>query len=1059
MSSRSKKSRKGRVFKKKLLRVCLFIAALFLMAVFFVLLMLFLYPSDKTALLISKKLTTLLERDVRVSSVSINPFGRIDIKGIEIGFTGEEKAGGGRLFTLDRVVVKFSPFSLIRHHLKINNIVIRNPELSLITTHKTIEDSTTEREVPGEESRGLSLPISIGLFSLDLTDFSFSMDVKSDSNETFVSINGLSLSISELSMPRRIQDSEMVRGSMRLFTQNSNFILKDRRSEFRTAVGLDLEAVWGENREWGVEMALGIGPESDYSAKNLYLEFKSHGIGYGETIQIDTLRIGAGDDLLVAGRGEAGRLGGEGKFNLYFDGEYVKISDLKESILPILPSAWAESVESLRYNGLIRLIKGEVKGNYKRFRFKYTCNFLKGRADIDSSGVFINDLNFTADCSGSFEDQTFKETAFYGRVRIGQIDFMVDDTTQINIQKLLLNLNSYFHDSFVPNEGSLFLKFFDMRGSDYSTRLKWSFLNSRDKSLRNLILKGSVAADSISLNILPFLPKHFGGSIDLSINLEADGLDDCGINIALSSQGIEYRLNKWEITPPIDVDSDIDFSLDSDLQRLFVKSFSLDIDDMVSCKLSGEFLSKSGKFNVGVENITINNKGLLGFIPSGIRSSIGSLDLWGEDVITLKLGGKISEGSPDIEMMGNVLLRDVGASYQNEELFMGNISGRIEISGDQDSLNGSTDVELNMVKMNRLRSNPLNKNRLMFKWAINREGRIVIEEGELSVDDLGIEAGFNICVNGSRGFADIVADLIMRIESKESRVVTDDISYTGSGLIKMKGSSSGGQICLSGNISFDSVDVVSRRGLAISDFTCRLPMNIEMNLSAPGLTSADGSKSWHLLDYESNREIYRSFYPQLGNIKIGEIEYDKYRIKNIELDLDIGNGMIQIPRFTLDLLGGNLGGAVIVRIGKDNIKDISYELSAQASRINSAVLSKFSIKDPEEAELDATMFLKGKGINFAEEVDLDGYFHITKIGSDFAEIVLRSLDPDGSDRSIGLTRKLIRMGWKPTLFSFDIHHGYVYPSLSLSQPWFSPVRIPGKLEYGRLPLEFFIKFK
>jgi hypothetical protein len=107
--------------------------------------------------------------------------------------------------------------------------------------------------------------------------------------------------------------------------------------------------------------------------------------------------------------------------------------------------------------------------------------------------------------------------------------------------------------------------------------------------------------------------------------------------------------------------------------------------------------------------------------------------------------------------------------------------------------------------------------------------------------------------------------------------------------------------------------------------------------------------------------------------------------------------------------------------------------------------------------MNATLAFKGRGLDISKGIDLDGFFHITKMGAEFASTLLESMDPKGSNRSIRLTKRLLKMGWKPKIFSFELRHGYVYPSLALSQPWFSPVRIPGQLEYGRLPLAFFLK--
>ena len=103
------------------------------------------------------------------------------------------------------------------------------------------------------------------------------------------------------------------------------------------------------------------------------------------------------------------------------------------------------------------------------------------------------------------------------------------------------------------------------------------------------------------------------------------------------------------------------------------------------------------------------------------------------------------------------------------------------------------------------------------------------------------------------------------------------------------------------------------------------------------------------------------------------------------------------------------------------------------------------------------MAFQGRGLDPTQGINVEGFFHITKIGPNFASTLLQGMDPKGADRSIRMTRRFLNSGWKPRLFSFELRHGYVYPSLILAQPWFSPVRLPERLEYGRLPLEFFLQ--
>ncbi|HEX9934500.1 MAG TPA: hypothetical protein VGB38_04825, partial [bacterium] len=121
-----------------------------------------------------------------------------------------------------------------------------------------------------------------------------------------------------------------------------------------------------------------------------------------------------------------------------------------------------------------------------------------------------------------------------------------------------------------------------------------------------------------------------------------------------------------------------------------------------------------------------------------------------------------------------------------------------------------------------------------------------------------------------------------------------------------------------------------------------------------------------------------------------------------------------------------------------------------------AQFKEFAIPKGQETELDASFSFSGRGIDLNQPA-WEGAFYITQIGPEFAGTLLKQLDPKGSDRSILLTRRLLSAGWKPKLFSFELRHGYVYPSLILDQPWFSPLRLWDKLEYSRLSIEFLLK--
>ena len=262
---------------------------------------------------------------------------------------------------------------------------------------------------------------------------------------------------------------------------------------------------------------------------------------------------------------------------------------------------------------------------------------------------------------------------------------------------------------------------------------------------------------------------------------------------------------------------------------------------------------------------------------------------------------------------------------------------------------------------------------------------------------------------------------------------------------------------LEGNMAIESLDIEGKSEFSVNGISGNIPFQLDLDQKERKLLVDRGYRPLSWIEYENQRSVGPPFSRAFENFKIKKINADQYTVSNIICDIDIRKGFIQIPWFNVQLFDGSVGGSIQVQLGSGMKEDISYKLQAHASRINSAALGDFGLDKQEETELNAAMAFEGRGIQFQKEINLDGYFHITQIGPRFASILLRGMDPEGSDRSIRMTRYLLDRGWKPKLFSFELRHGYVYPSLMLSQPWFSPIRIPGRLEYGRLPLVFFLK--
>ena len=192
-------------------------------------------------------------------------------------------------------------------------------------------------------------------------------------------------------------------------------------------------------------------------------------------------------------------------------------------------------------------------------------------------------------------------------------------------------------------------------------------------------------------------------------------------------------------------------------------------------------------------------------------------------------------------------------------------------------------------------------------------------------------------------------------------------------------------------------------------------------------------------------------------IKIDSINVTGYDVSNVVMELNLVNGQINIPYIGMDIYDGNLQGNIAADLPGFDMAKVDYYIKANISKLNSAKLSPILKGSGKESELNLNLELKGKGLNPDQDISLDGFFYITKIGSRFTDNVLTSLDPKKTDKSIQSTKKMLKWGYKPKLISLELKHGYLYPTLHLTKGNFITKLLPfnlsgGKVELARIPL-------
>ena len=112
----------------------------------------------------------------------------------------------------------------------------------------------------------------------------------------------------------------------------------------------------------------------------------------------------------------------------------------------------------------------------------------------------------------------------------------------------------------------------------------------------------------------------------------------------------------------------------------------------------------------------------------------------------------------------------------------------------------------------------------------------------------------------------------------------------------------------------------------------RTGINLETSLLVPSKENFRVSFPF----YEIFQPYYFSEDSLFRQIAIDTIRVLNYQITHFRSDIRIRDGLILLPETKMDLYDGNIVSQIWLNLGTGALDDISYAISAQAARINSA---------------------------------------------------------------------------------------------------------------------------
>jgi hypothetical protein len=850
-------------------------------------------------------------------------------------------------------------------------------------------------------------------------------------------------------------------GTIRLFTQNAQGEYHYRKDIYSFNPHIDLLLKKDQDSIWSLDTKIKMQPSNHSSKDEICLSVHINGTGYIEKVQLEEIELSLNQKEIIHVEGTFSRLKENFEAHANINGDALNLHDLRKSFQNLLPAFIWHQIPFAELNGNLRLLTGTIQGNPEQLHFQVQSKLNELYIRMPSQNIDMEGCNTHIALSGTADQNGFKNGEISTNIQIGKLKYGINDTTAIELGASNILLRSSLGNDLIPLQGQLKGEFTELCQGRLAALIDWDNKNHSPVDFSQLNIKGTLQCDSLSLSELPIGDLDIQGMLNLDFNLNTNQMQQFTVNLNCETPGLQYVFNESsESTPPIRLHANLNGNTDSEFHRVSLDSALIVCDGLLRAVFSGKYNQSSNNISIQLASMQLYNQYIPDFIPGSLKAQMDSLSLSGNENLTIDIQGILSEDTTSAHVNGCLSLNSLGMTSPDQGIEIDQLDGKLIFQGNLNALHGNTSINMGEFRFREMHREPYRDADLQFGWYWIPGDSFSVSNGRLDAHILGLSSSFLLDIGNMYHNPNLRTEMNFLFHSQDSIFLFQDLQLLGKLGFHLSGATTDYNqpwVLLNGLLEVDHFMMAKGKDLVIQNACGSIPVELKVDLKNQTIISDTLFRPLTWIEYENQQQLYKTYSEFVKQLEIDTIRLDEYQMENVVFDLGVTEGYIQVPSFHINLFDGNLGGSILLDLGSLEKERVEYAIQAQASRINSAVLADIQTAKEEETELNMTMSFKGKGVDLDQGIELEGFFYITKMGPKFASTLLEGMDPSGSDRSIRMTRRLLNTGWKPKLFSFDLRHGYVYPSLMLNQPWFSPIRIPGKLEYSRLPLAFFLK--
>ena len=733
-----------------------------------------------------------------------------------------------------------------------------------------------------------------------------------------------------------------------------------------------------------------------------------------------------------------------------------------------LPLLGDNPFKKVRLSGMIDFSKiqahAKLGANHLRVRYRFEPMLKNVSAFIPGIAARIANFSANALASGEIADSAFVRGQLRASFALPEVSAAPAESLQINGKNLIGAAYFSLGKNLVPKKFNLSFSADSLLGSQISSYSEFRVANV--SNLQDLGIEDFDGSTEFQIKNL-VLDGISGGSARGHVNASGLLIANYGMNAffqtIIHSNDIQYLYapRVFESLPEILFSGKGNLKSSSGFKKVSISNFRLKVNDFVHGVVQAAIYPLQQKAEIHLRELIVDLSKIRPYLPSDILETLQFAD-WNGSVGVQADAQASLDSARDSLLLTTKGRVNVAIPYFIDSQMLLNINGltlQTDFSGNPENMEALFQGDVKSAFLKDVLARAAQNTHFEGRASIEDFDRIRLKNFHLLQPDLhaDVQAKGNVdSLSSSFPLLNIAG--IFQIDSEQSFPALVGISMDGklTGKFHAKSDSlSPKAVYGMGEVNLQGFNVDIENTATFRGIHGKIPFRIGVDIESGLLLPSQHNMQVSLPLYTVFQPYYFEADSLFQTICVDTISVLNYNLTNLRSDIRVENGTVLLPNTQINLYDGNLVSQIWLNLGTGQLKDVSYEIRAQMARVNSAKFPGSRNRRKQQSQIAASVHFKGRGLDTAKGLDVQGGVEVTEIGPATTDNLLRSLDPQGLDKSIQQVRQLIRFGAKPKLISFSIRHGNLYPTILLTQPWYYPFKISGgRVSLVRIPLSF-----